>query len=340
MNCSTFSRNSFKLLALSLLLSCNTHLNANLTEAETRQILSECKIPNAMAPQLDKFFSDQLVRDIFIDRQQPFMLGWFASKLSPENKQFYATGMNSIQTMFREYYQPKLQQIVHKYGIGINGNSKLFLIQNLIPGFLLKIQHSKLPSLPGIYDYFKTPIAANFREAVTPYQNISRVFYNQKIKRFVKENGLNHVRLIEKYLYHIPGKPEALCDDNYIVVVEDVSKFLATNKNRLFSDFMESSRLKDNSGTDILAVRSVYEELLTELVQVITYVGLWDLNEHNVYLIEEDGILKWAFIDTEKPGFGGSEDKSFFQKNHDEFMRNASTGIDGLSEWLMKYFKR
>ncbi len=300
-------------MALCLFLSCSTHLKADLSKAEASQILAECQMPFEMAPRLDAFFSDPIVREVFIDRQQP---------------------------MFAQHYQPILQQIVQKYRIGLNVNSKLFLIQNLIPGFLLKIQHMKLPSLPGIYDYFKTPIAADFRAAVTPYQNISRVFYNQKIKRCVQENHLNHVRIIEKYLYHIPGKPAALCDDNYVVVVEDISRLLATNRNRQFADFMESSGLRDKSAADILAVKSVYDELLTELVQVITYAGLWDLGETNVVLIDENGILKWAFIDTEKPGFGGSEDRSFFQKNYEEFRKNAECGVNELSERLMKYFRR
>lgn len=339
MNSRIFSKKNFNIITLILLLFFNANLSAHLNEAEIQQILSNCRIPDAMASTLDAFFRDSVVREIFIDRQQPFILGWFATKLSPANRQFYARGMAEVQAMFRDIYQPMLQEIVRRYGIIINGTDKLFLIQNLIPGFLLKIQHAKLPSLPGIYDHFKTQITANFREAVTPYQNISRVFYNQKIKMCVQENNLHHVRIIKKYLYHIPGKPAELCDDNYIVIVEDLSKLLSTNKNRLFADFMESIGRRDKLGTDILAVNPVYEELLTELVQVITYAGLWDLNEHNVYLIEEDGILKWAFIDTEKPGFGGSEDESFFHKNYTEFVKNAECGIDGLSERIIKYFR-
>jgi hypothetical protein len=53
-------------------------------------------------------------------------------------------------------------------------------------------------------------------------ENISRVFQAMRMQSVINSLNLTHVKVPQKYLYHIPNTPDALTDENYIVVAEQV----------------------------------------------------------------------------------------------------------------------
>ncbi len=134
-------------------------------------------------------------------------------------------------------------------------------------------------------------------------QNISRIFYNEKIKEIIEKEGLTHIMVVQKFLYHIPGRPDELCDANYLVVVKEIP-FLSsptTNATQFKKlTFRVDEEIMERSAGDY--VKPEYENLLIEIIQVVTYTGLFDLHEQNIFLItQEDGSYKFLIIDTEQP---------------------------------------
>ena len=319
---SKFLKNSF--LAFSLLASCFQLSNAYLSKEEQQEILATSSAPQEIKERLDAFFADTQVQDVFVNRKRPYNLGWFAQKLTNRAQRIYATDAQKLQLIFQQYYSPKIHQICQKFGIKrFNGSTtKLFIIYDLIPGFIVKIPSGTFPSLPKVYDYFP----GYTESCTTPYQNISRVFYNEKLKKLIASEQLTHIKELKKYLYHIPGGSEDLCDDNYIVISEEVKPLIQNpqGKMQFFKQVLSANGIVEE-----------HEELITEFIQAITGAGLWDINASNIEIVlDKDEILKIVFIDTEKPGFGGSEDRHFFQHNHGEFVANSRAGMDGLCELL------
>ncbi|MFA5075485.1 MAG: hypothetical protein WC436_05285 [Candidatus Babeliales bacterium] len=53
-------------------------------------------------------------------------------------------------------------------------------------------------------------------------ENISRVFKADQISNIININGMQKIRVPKKYLYHIPGTPETLTDENYLIIAEKI----------------------------------------------------------------------------------------------------------------------
>lgn len=51
-------------------------------------------------------------------------------------------------------------------------------------------------------------------------ENITRALRADHIRKIIKQYKLQNIKAPKKYLYHIPGTPDALTDSNYIVVAE------------------------------------------------------------------------------------------------------------------------
>lgn len=57
---------------------------------------------------------------------------------------------------------------------------------------------------------------------IQKHRNVSRIIGAQRIQDTIRKYNLNHVFVPKKYLYRIPGRPDDISDDNYIVVAERV----------------------------------------------------------------------------------------------------------------------
>jgi hypothetical protein len=135
-------------------------------------------------------------------------------------------------------------------------------------------------------------------------------------------------------LWHIPGRPDELSDENYLVVAEKIVDLPAIELNATrFHGLVEeiSRRIYDEVDVPEIYVREEAEALVVQMVQVISYAALWDIKLKNVFLINHDGVLKILFLDTEKPGLGGGADVNFYHTHDGEVMSNMRTGFEGLA---------
>ena len=159
----------------------------------------------------------------------------------------------------------------------------------------------------GLDEYI---VKINMKKWLLRYQNVGRVFYNEKIRQLVEEEGLDRIFTFKKYLYHIPGQPEVLNDENYIVIAEHIPDLPDPEENL--------QRFKALSHD---------QSFIDQVMQVINQCGLWSINEHNTF-VTDDG--QCVFIDTEQPGMGGSNDEDFFHKNPQQIINNAQSGLEAF----------
>ena len=159
------------------------------------------------------------------------------------------------------------------------------------------------------------------------YQNISRVFYNEKIRDFVAAQGLEHIATVKMWFYNIPGRtPFNLTDLSYTVVAENLhTKF---QPGISWKEFVQRLNADNDEAHTILE----------ELIRTLTYVALADIGETNIQLVHDRGVLKVLFIDTEQPGIGGAEDETFFQKSSFRVQHNATAAINNLYENILKKY--
>ncbi len=108
--------------------------------------------------------------------------------------------------------------------------------------------------------------------------NIGRIRVAHRISDCVKKQGFTHIIVPEKYVYQIPGKDEALNNQNYVVLAQKLPL------------------LKKSSNRKML--KSLSEEAIFELLWVIKLCEYYDCYEHNIVCIEGEPD-KVAFIDTE-----------------------------------------
>ena len=167
------------------------------------------------------------------------------------------------------------------------------------------------------------------------YQNVSRVFYAKQINDFVVREGLDRVYPFKQWLWHIPGRPHVLSDENYLVVTEKIVDLPAIELNATrFQGLVEevTRRIYNEMDVPEVYVKEEAESLVVQIVQVISYAALWDIKLKNIFLINHDGELKILFLDTEKPGLGGGADVNFYHTHEDEVMSNMRTGFEGLAD--------
>ncbi|MFH1644514.1 MAG: hypothetical protein ABIA74_05055 [bacterium] len=322
------------------------NLSAYLTDEEQREILEKCEITDGNQPEikatLDLFFEDASVKEVLIDRKRIFDLGWMYRNIKPSERT-----VSYIHAHSDEMFIPSREDLEKIKTIKDRFNIKFlpagpYLIDNLLFGYVVKIPRFNVPLIgdPGkdIYQYFNEEKSKElcdpyFDKAISKYQLVSRVFYNQKINDFVKAKNFKYVYPIEEYLYNLPGKEREVCDENYVVIQENIDLPLVSTNAALFRKLFSYScfpRILESEKEDIFL-----RELLTELFAVIEYAGLWDMTPQNVFLgsVANDKLkLKVAFVGAVRPAFTGSEERHFFHKDPDEIKRNAKAGFEGLAK--------
>lgn len=184
-----------------------------------------------------------------------------------------------------------------------------------------------------------------------PYHLLSRALYARELNQFLIDEAIAKVRPIQKYIFHIPGRPEVLDDKNFLVVAqrypdtdEAIKKWLPALTYGV-DDGITMARA-DNQAGDY----AVNSDMVTELLKVITGVGLWSIDDENVLLLPSDGAV--AFIDLERGGLGGFEPENWMfaskrsykagidATSNTEYFRNSNSGTDGLRNSMNPAGKR
>lgn len=297
------------------------------------QILEECLVPQALQEKLDALFQTSDFQTFLVNHKKRILLGNVRYRMAANvsvaeakkqllmiTTQQYNHEIEIPETSFAQFCTTyNIQDLAFK----VQRKGQIYaLVSDLWDGYVLKV-----PRCRWIDNDDMIP---------SKYQNISRVFYNKKIRDFAKANNLKHIHPIRKYLYHIPGKPFDLNDDNYLIVADRVDNFPSIEQNlKLLENLLDSQEL--SKGEIVFSNES--GDVMQEMLQIITYAGIWDIKMHNVFFTLHDESLKTLFLDTEKPGLGGGSDNNFFHANYDEFIRNCACGIDELGGILKSLIK-
>lgn len=151
----------------------------------------------------------------------------------------------------------------------LRSKGKIVAIHPLIPNYVLKaINYSN--------ETFFDKIIRTFHSN----RNIYRVAVNEKIKECIKLYNLQHIITPQKYLYHIPGRPDNFSDANYIVISEKLD-LLCKNCNKHYFMFHATNDQK------------------REIEIVIRAIGYGDSHLENICVLKNGKI---AIIDTEPHG--------------------------------------
>ena len=130
------------------------------------------------------------------------------------------------------------------------------------------------------------------------YQTISRMAYWLRAKEAKEKLKLNRICLPQEYLVHIPGRPTQVDDTNYVIIEEKIKNAKPITQTDLATD----------------------PEVIEQLVQLIGYAALWDINPNNI-LANEDMTCT---VDLEQPNVYNPS--NFFDKNtglHRAFMEQG-----------------
>jgi hypothetical protein len=309
-----------------------------LTQIEEQAILKTCLLPVNARAKLDDFFNDTSVFMLFrvIPRKLMLQPHWIP-RMTQSARQALTSWQNETELSRLNTLRIVQKHINVQFLKGTNPRDTTYVIasEQLWPGHVLKIPTYSWPSYPQICSLIGSGSFEEIKNAMTPYQNVSRVFYAEKLRKFIKDEELKHIYVPKNYLYPYPSAktiPSGIAidgviyphinDTNYVVVSESVN----INPSDVQFTMSTFRQMLDKN----LAVKSEYEPLVLELVQVIEWGGLWELQGKIVLKKDSSGNLFACLFDIEKPGLGGSEDPTFFHKNSTEVMNNANNGFDQL----------
>ncbi len=120
------------------------------------------------------------------------------------------------------------------------------------------------------------------------YQIPSRMAYTIRMNKIIQEKGLTHVSAPDAYLVIL---------NNEIEPTDDNSSFCSKwVKNDGITTFFKLGKLAQANDKPAL-------NLISEMMQVIYFAGLWNIHPRDVLFLSE---AKVAFVDHETPGLGGN----------------------------------
>ncbi len=181
-----------------------------------------------------------------------------------------------------------------------------------VPGYILKL---------GPIHWTNSFGGFNVRAKEVTNKNVSRVAYQQLIARVIEQEGLKHVRVVDKYLYEIPGIPgkrshKKLCDDNFVVLAKDEEGLLLSPEENLF----HYKTLEQDS----------FDEFIEELRIISRKAYVADMKSPNC-VFGKDG--KAYLIDTEQTNRAHEDD--FFLKNPQQMAADTEYGL----KWIERLKK-
>ncbi len=253
-------------------------------------------VPKDLKSRLDKFFLLQEVSDSLTKPIPKY--------LSEEKdwRSFYIEQEKKASLLFKKY---KILNLAENQEIK---NTYVLASEKLWPNFVIKI-----PRPRRINETLET---IKFRSL---YQNISRIFYNNEIKKLTNINLVKHIYQLKKFLYHIPGRPKKLCDNNYFVVSEKINSLPTTEENKKkFQDMIDKEK---NS------IKREYAPFINDIITAIVNIGLGDIAPQNIFFSNSHQSRCIFFVDTEQCAKCNKYDTIFFNKNDSEINLNKHYGL-------------
>ncbi len=135
-------------------------------------------------------------------------------------------------------------------------------------------RHGHVPALPG---YIIKGGRHGEKAARRKRTNIGRIAGAEKLRAIVQELGATHVRIPRKWLYHLPGMPSEVCDDNYVVVVERMD-IVGHTENKKY-------------------MWNLAPAIASELREVLLIARYTSLHSANIYMLADKQTV--AIVDTE-----------------------------------------
>lgn len=301
--------------------------DAYVARQQDELFVETCHIPAEIQAGLNRFFSDLRVRRLFVDRYKECVVSWpvrnrmardggMRKQLLDAHEASYMRESGKVRLPAGEF-DAIFPALIRDYGlVNLEEDGNNFALTSPTwPGFIVKIAK---------YRWVDNDAMLAF-----PYQLMSRVFYNRELNDFIMRNGLErYIVRFPKRLFHIPGTPEKIDDDNYVVVEPLLPCPIKQENIRRFRAMVEQDG-------EQFVVKEEFAETLAALVGVVQHCGLWCISPSNVFVMDDGKI---AFVDTERPGLGGSEWRFFFHQGEGaaaEVSRNAQGGIDGLFQDIL-----
>lgn len=247
-------------------------------ENEYSHIISKAVPPAEVITQVDYLFQDQRFIEAFIQRK------------------------NSMSNAQRRV-------IAQSYDLKKISRWNYVFKTPLVPGYILKL---------GPIHWTNSFGGFAVREKEVSNKNVSRVAYQQLIEQVIQNKGLKNIAVIKKYLYEIPGSSDTprsekkLCDENFIVLVEDKTDMLLAPEENL-------GRYK-----------SITSEQLEELRVIAREAYIADFKMPNC-VFGKDG--KIYLIDTEQTNRAKQDD--FFLKNPVQMASDTAYGL----QWIERLTK-
>ncbi|MBS1988252.1 hypothetical protein JST56_04630 [Candidatus Dependentiae bacterium] len=304
---------SLKIKSLGLILCCLiTPLLSYLSDQEEKKYLEKFRIPQELQLGIDLFLSDSTARTFFVDRpRHQFLPKLGVRKFTAGDRLRWSLGQKELKNNWESQYVPIYRALCADGKITplalLNKNSFILASDTYWPGYVLKMSKSEWIDFED-----------NHESRLVRYKNISRVFYNDKLQEFIKQNNAQFLYAVQKYLYHIPGMPRELSDRNYAVVAEKIENLPTSRMSKeSFGAMLDYQKLE---------IKPEFQPMIRELVQATFYTGIADLRPHNIFLIEKDGAQKILIIDTERHGYYDT-DENFFHKNAQEIHQSALRGL-------------
>lgn len=322
-----------------------------------RELVENNKLPDTLISVNDglkKFFSDVEVQKVFVERYKNPIIApivGHGDRMTPEKKQLLEEHENDYMTKAKKRVIPAdvvtnlLRELSEKYALTIYQSNAFVMSSPLWDDFVVKIAKHRWID--------------NNEMVAFPYQLISRIFYNKKIRDFIAREKFNYVMVPRKYLYHIPGTPDELNDDNYLVIEEKIEQISDQATSTELRKIMNPDVIKvleelkklwlngDDSKTILLLTKLEKEFTLppyfVELIRVIRFAGIWSMRGHgklNIAILSDGRVVvndgRMAIVDVERPGLGGglSRWEYFFHKNEQEVIKLAGCGLGELIELI------
>ncbi len=186
---------------------------------------------------------------------------------------------------------------------------------SLLPGFILKFGPIHWTNSFG-------GVAIRCKEVIN--KNVSRVAYQQLIRGVIKKNHLKHVRVVKKYLYRV-SKNKTLCDENYIVVAEDIENNLI------------------NYEKNLEKLRVLSEQDQEELCIIARQAYFADIKPEDCSF-GKDGII--YLIDTEQTC--KAKETDFFLNNEEQMAIDSDIGVRRVdlfkklkeTDWFARHIRK
>ncbi|HLJ31505.1 MAG TPA: hypothetical protein VKU36_03655 [Candidatus Babeliales bacterium] len=156
-------------------------------------------------------------------------------------------------------------------------------------------------------------------EYMPTYQHCSRVAHYLRLKEIIKKKNFKHFQTTPTYLKHIPGKPELLADENYIVIQEWIPGLKELNH-------MSAEEQKEIR-------KNIPFEALKEIHEGIIYAALWNIRGN----LSVDGVTPYYYylVNLEEPF---NHKPQFFYFQGEEGRKKYTEDVVAALERMAKSF--